>query len=107
MRSPEPTLLQSRPLVEVSKPARQTSGPGPPRSQVIVEPSNERDSIEGSVLLSCPTLEQTWLPKEVNMPPTKIAPLGSTVTEYTSLPRELTAGLKVESRLPSEFRRPR
>src|ERR1017187_2391976 len=37
MRTPLPTLFQVVPLVETSKEVRQTSGPVPPRCQVIFE----------------------------------------------------------------------
>src|SRR5262249_24373621 len=40
VRSPAPSAAQSELFVDISKPARQTSGQAPLRSHVMVEPSN-------------------------------------------------------------------
>ena len=61
-REPVPKLVQLLALVEDSKVARQISGLAPPRSQVIVEPSQLRLWLAGLVLLSRPMLFRAWPP---------------------------------------------
>jgi hypothetical protein len=84
MRLPAPSLNQSVPLlVEASKLVRQTSGLAPSRSQVMVEPSHEKVSVAGSVLLRRPMPLRVWPPSVVKEPPTTIFPSACTARAYT------------------------
>src|SRR5260221_1378869 len=82
-RSPAPRAVQSFPLVEASKVARQTSGVAPPRSQVMVEPSEARLCVAASVLLSRPIMFRVCPARFVKVPPTKIFPSACNAREYT------------------------
>ena len=74
MRDPAPRLTQSTPLVEASKVVRQTSGLAPPRSQVMLEPSEVRLCVAGSVLISRPMFVRATPPSIAKLPPARIAP---------------------------------
>src|SRR5512137_264236 len=91
MRVPAPRLSQSVPLAETSSVVRQTSGLVPPRSQVRVEPSQERLCAAGAVLRSRARLVRGCPASVVKVPPTRIFPSACTASEW----RELFApGLK-------------
>src|SRR6185503_7149627 len=81
IRSPDPRWIQSAPLVEASKIVRQISGPEPPRSQVMFEPSIVRLSVAGSVLFNRPIQLRVSPPNVVNPPPARILPSVCTARE--------------------------
>ena len=87
MRVPSPSGIKFIPSSESSKETRQTSGPGPARIQVTVEPPaspvrfcQAADSLENRPmrLRGCP-------PSVVKPPPTMILPSDWTATSLTPL----------------------
>src|SRR2546427_129482 len=81
MRVAAPKVSQPAPLVDTSKLVRQTSGPVPPRSQVMLTPSKARFWVAGPVLLSRPMLVRLCPPSVLNAPPTRIFPSACTAKE--------------------------
>src|SRR5437870_3647542 len=69
IREPISALTQSSPSAEKSKAVYEISGPVPPRSQVIVEPSWLRLCVGGPVLFSRPKALRGCPPRVANCPP--------------------------------------